>query len=70
MVQGDPARFVEIYDRYFHRVWAYVIRRTGNHADSEDVTSEVFRKALDHLPKYQSRGTCLITIHSHRFSVL
>ena len=56
-VQGDPARFVEIYDRYFHRVWAYVIRRTGNHADAEDVTSEVFRKALEHLPRYQSRGT-------------
>jgi DNA-directed RNA polymerase specialized sigma24 family protein len=37
-VQGDPAQFVEIYDRYFHRVWAYVIRRTGNHADAEDVT--------------------------------
>jgi RNA polymerase sigma-70 factor (ECF subfamily) len=55
--QADPARFLEIYDRHFHRVWAYVIRRTGNHADAEDVTSEVFRKALEHLQRYESRGT-------------
>jgi RNA polymerase sigma-70 factor (ECF subfamily) len=56
-VQADPARFVELYDRYFHRVWAYVIRRTGNHADAEDVTSEVFHRAFEHLPKYRWRGT-------------
>jgi RNA polymerase sigma-70 factor (ECF subfamily) len=56
-VQANPARFVELYDRYFHRVWAYVIRRTGNHADAEDVTSEVFRRALEYLPRYEWRGT-------------
>ena len=56
-VQANPARFVELYDRYFHRVWAYVIRRTGNHADAEDVTSEVFRKALQHMRLYEWRGT-------------
>jgi RNA polymerase sigma-70 factor (ECF subfamily) len=56
-VQANPARFVEIYDRHFYRVWAYVIRRTGNHADAEDVTSEVFRKALEHVRQYEWRGT-------------
>ena len=58
--QLDAARFVELYDRHFHRVWAYVIRRTGNHTEAEDVTSDVFRKALEHLPRYEWRGTPFI----------
>jgi RNA polymerase sigma-70 factor (ECF subfamily) len=55
--QADPARFLELYDRWFHRVWAFVIRRTENRADAEDVTSEVFRKALENLRAYEWRGT-------------
>jgi RNA polymerase sigma-70 factor (ECF subfamily) len=55
--QADPARFLELYDRSFHRVWAFVIRRTENRADAEDVTSEVFRRALENLRGYEWRGT-------------
>jgi RNA polymerase sigma-70 factor, ECF subfamily len=54
--QANPARFLELYDRYFHRVWAYVIRRTANRAEAEDVTSEVFRRALENLRGYEWRG--------------
>jgi RNA polymerase sigma-70 factor (ECF subfamily) len=54
--QADPARFLELYDRYFHRVWVYVIRRTGQRAEAEDITSEVFRRALENLRGYESRG--------------
>lgn len=53
--QADPARFLDLYERHFHRVWAYVIRRTANRA--EDVTSEVFRRALENLRGYEWRGT-------------
>ena len=52
----DPARFLELYDRHFQRVWAFVIRRAPNRAEAEDVTSDVFRKAIEHLPRYESRG--------------
>lgn len=38
-------------------MWAFVIRRVSNRAEAEDVTSEVFRKALENLPGYQWRGT-------------
>src|SRR5262245_8250870 len=55
--QADPARFIDLYDRHFHRVYAYVFRRTRNRADAEDVTSEVFHRALANLPKYEWRGT-------------
>ena len=55
--QADPARFVDLYERHFHRVYAYVIRRTRNREEAEDVTSIVFERALAHLPKFEWRGT-------------
>ena len=30
--RADPARFVDLYERHFHRVYAYVVRRTGSRA--------------------------------------
>ena len=54
--QADPARFLELYDRNFRRVWAYVIRRAADRAEAEDVTSEVFRRALESLRDYEWRG--------------
>ena len=55
--QADPARFVELYDRHFHRVYVYVLRRAGNRADAEDVTAEVFHRAFDRLKQFEWRGT-------------
>ena len=40
--QADPARFVEVYDRYVDRVYAYISRRAGSRAVAEDITSDVF----------------------------
>jgi RNA polymerase sigma-70 factor, ECF subfamily len=54
--QADPERFLDLYDRYFHRVWAYAIRRARNRTEAEDVTSEVFRRALEKLRDYEWRG--------------
>lgn len=54
--QADPARFVELYERHFHRVYAYVARRVSSRAEAEDVTSEVFEHALTNLRKFEWRG--------------
>ena len=58
--QADPARFVDLYERYFHRVYAYAIRRTASRAEAEDITSEVFERALVNLPRFEWRGVPLI----------
>jgi RNA polymerase sigma-70 factor, ECF subfamily len=58
--QADPARFVDLYERHFHRIYAYVIRRAGNRAEAEDITSEVFERALVNLPRFEWRGVPLI----------
>jgi len=54
--QADPARFVDLYDRYVDRVYAFVSRRTANRADAEDVTSQVFEQALRAIGQFQWRG--------------
>jgi RNA polymerase sigma-70 factor, ECF subfamily len=54
--QADPEQFLLLYDRYFHRVWVYAIRRLRNRVEAEDVTSEVFRRALENLRGYEWRG--------------
>lgn len=54
--QADPARFGELYDRHFHRIYAYVIRRTGSRTEAEDITSQVFERALSNLARFEWRG--------------
>jgi RNA polymerase sigma-70 factor (ECF subfamily) len=54
--QKDPARFAELYENNFERVYAYVVRRVGDRAETEDLTSEVFHHALANLQKFEWRG--------------
>ncbi len=54
--QNEPARFAELYENNFERVYAYVVRRVGDRAETEDLTSEVFHHALANLRRYEWRG--------------
>jgi RNA polymerase sigma-70 factor (ECF subfamily) len=54
--QRDASRFAEIYEHYFQLVYAYVVRRVRDRATTEDLTSEVFRKALANLPRFKWTG--------------
>lgn len=54
--QKDPARFTELYEEHFERVYAFAARRLRNRDDAEDVTSEVFRDALANIGKFEWRG--------------
>lgn len=58
--KADPARFIDLYERHFQRVYAYVIRRTASRAEAEDITSGVFERALLNLPRFEWRGVPLI----------
>src|SRR2546423_3953553 len=54
--QQDRARFADLYEAYFELVYAYAARRLRDRAATEDVTSEVFKKALASLPKFKWTG--------------
>ncbi|HEV2386896.1 MAG TPA: sigma-70 family RNA polymerase sigma factor [Candidatus Acidoferrales bacterium] len=57
--QRDPARFGELYERHFDQVYAFIARRVRDRTETEDLTSEVFRRALANLNKFEWRGTPL-----------
>jgi RNA polymerase sigma-70 factor, ECF subfamily len=54
--QRDPARFAELYEVNFERVYAFIARRVGDRDEAEDLTSEVFHKALANLRRFEWRG--------------
>ena len=54
--QKDPARFAELYDQHFDRIYAFVVSRVRDRSAAQDITAEVFHQALANLKKYEWRG--------------
>jgi len=52
----DPAKFDALYEMQFERVYAFIANRVRDRATAEDLTSEVFHKALANLTKYEWRN--------------
>ena len=54
--QKDPLKFSDLYELHFERIYAFVCRRVGDRSTAEDITSDVFHKALANLRSYEFRG--------------
>src|SRR5216684_170063 len=54
--QKDPGRFGELYEENFARVYAFIARRVLNRQEAQDLTSEVFQRALGNLHRFEWRG--------------
>ncbi|HEY5628168.1 MAG TPA: sigma-70 family RNA polymerase sigma factor [Candidatus Limnocylindrales bacterium] len=54
--QRDPRQFGALYDRHFQQIYRFVYSRVREQTAAEDVTSEVFMKALKAMPRYQDTG--------------
>jgi RNA polymerase sigma-70 factor (ECF subfamily) len=54
--QKDPARFGELYERNFERVYAFVARRVHDRDAAEEISSEVFHQALAKIGRFEWRG--------------
>lgn len=52
----DAEAFGMLYDRYFPRIYGFVYSRVHDRETAEDVTSEVFCKALGAIARYQQWG--------------
>src|SRR5258708_17891680 len=53
--QRDPARFADLYEIFFDRIYAYIARRINDRAEAEDLTSEVFHDALANVRRFEWR---------------
>jgi RNA polymerase sigma-70 factor (ECF subfamily) len=60
---GEAEAFGALYDRYVDSVYRYVFYRVRNEAEAEDVTSDVFMKALRAMPKYEPRQAFLAWLY-------
>lgn len=49
---GDQAALSELYTLYFPRVYRYILARTSNVSDAEDLTEEVFLKMLNAIDRF------------------
>jgi RNA polymerase sigma-70 factor, ECF subfamily len=54
--KSDPDAFEELYSRYYGRIFAFAYRRLRVRELAEDVTADVFMKALDALPRFTWQG--------------
>ncbi|HXC78969.1 MAG TPA: sigma-70 family RNA polymerase sigma factor [Candidatus Acidoferrum sp.] len=52
----DPRQFGALYDRHFQQIYRFVYSRVREQSAAEDVTSEIFIKALKAMPRYQDTG--------------
>ena len=53
---NDIEAFGELYDRYYSQIFGYVLRRTADIRTAQDITSDVFFKAMKNLGKFKWRG--------------
>ena len=54
--QKDPEAFGLIFDKYYDRIFGYVMRRVANPEIAKDIISEVFFKAFTNLWKFRWRN--------------
>ena len=52
----DREAFGLIYEAYFDKIYRYVSIKTGNRTEAEDLTQQVFVKALQSINKYKVQG--------------
>src|SRR5829696_6706089 len=54
--EGDAWAFGMIFDAYVGPIYRFIASRVHRPTDAEDLTQLVFVKALEALPRYESRG--------------
>jgi RNA polymerase sigma factor (sigma-70 family) len=55
-IKADPSLFSEVFQQYYHPIFGYIFRRTGNFDDAADIAAETFLNAFRHIHKFTYRG--------------
>jgi RNA polymerase sigma-70 factor (ECF subfamily) len=65
---GEAESFGALHDRYYGRIYRLAYLKTGNAEEAQDIASETFCRALQHLPRYQFRRTESLYPWLHRIA--
>lgn len=52
----DPRAFGELYEKYFDRIFNYILRQTDHEELAGDLCSQTFVNALNNINRYEFRG--------------
>ena len=63
---GDRRAFAALYERHLDAIYRYAFYRLRTDAEANDVTSEVFHRALVAMPTYQPRRPFLAFLSQRR----
>jgi RNA polymerase sigma-70 factor, ECF subfamily len=61
--RGDVTAFGLLYDRHVDAIYRYVYYRVRDDAEAEDLTSDVFMRALKAMPRYEPRQAFLAWLY-------
>lgn len=54
--QNDPDAFAELYEEYFDKIYRYIVIKTSDREEAEDMTQQVFLKAHKSISSYKLTG--------------
>jgi RNA polymerase sigma-70 factor (ECF subfamily) len=57
---SNPDAFGQLYDLYYSRIYGYAYFKTGNRYEAEDITEQVFLKALENIERFEWQGITLL----------
>jgi RNA polymerase sigma-70 factor, ECF subfamily len=51
--EQNKEAFAELYEAYFDKIYRYIVMKIGDRTEAEDMTQQVFLKAMKSLPDYK-----------------
>ena len=61
--RGDVSAFGQLYDRHVEAIYRYIYYRVRDDAEAEDLTSDVFMRALKAIARYEPRQAFLAWLY-------
>jgi RNA polymerase sigma-70 factor (ECF subfamily) len=59
-INHDPEAFGELYDKYFQKIYTFIFYRVRTREEAEDLTAQVFLKALEKIDQFRWRGVSFV----------
>jgi len=54
--QNDQQAFTQLYEAYFDKIYRYIVLKIGDRIEAEDMTQQVFLKALQSISSFKWKG--------------